>query len=310
MVDKVAQRLNITRRNWYDAFKMGLSIKGYEYYKIPEEIRFRYPAPGSVALDDSSYPHLFKKHWKTPFRDSHFNIRPLEKKLEQDENTKHYISGLVTFNPDTEPHLAGMQMPDVSDLEICSDHPDLNSEEMTKQLWEEFEDIPNVLATLKRDYSPYINDYSHDYNQVNAQWRDRGASGFLNEAKTREFFVELEFWIEGIIGEQQIRTKKVQFYKGTPKKWQVLDDNAHDRDQIEKMQAAIQAPTPEQLEHWQEKHSKPMQLPFNNENVTAWRDDPLAIESADFDPEFLQVDRKRSKQFFLERYEKPKELTE
>jgi hypothetical protein len=218
---------------------MGLSIKGYEYYKIPEEIRFRYPAPGSVALDDSSYPHLFKKHWKTPFRDSHFNIRPLEKKLEQDENTKHYISGLVTFNPDTEPHLAGMQMPDVSDLEICSDHPDLNSEEMTKQLWEEFEDIPNVLATLKRDYSPYINDYSHDYNQVNAQWRDRGASGFLNEAKTREFFVELEFWIEGIIGEQQIRTKKVQFYKGTPKKWQVLDDNAHDRDQIEKMQAAI-----------------------------------------------------------------------
>lgn len=74
---------------------------------------------------------------------------------------------------------------------------------------------------------------------MNAQWRDRGASGFLNEAKTREFFVELEFWIEGIIGEQQIRTKKVQFYKGTPKKWQVLDDNAHDRDQIEKMQAAI-----------------------------------------------------------------------
>lgn len=57
-----------------------------------------------------------------------------------------------------------MQMPDVSDLEICTDHPDLNSEEMTKQLWEEFEDIPNVLATLKRDYSPYINDYSHDYN--------------------------------------------------------------------------------------------------------------------------------------------------
>jgi hypothetical protein len=52
-----------------------------------------------------------------------------------------------------------------------------------------------------------------------------------------------------------------------------------------------------------------MQLPFNNANVTAWRDEPLAIASADFDPEFLQVDRKRSKQFFLDRYEKPKELT-
>jgi len=89
-------------------------------------------------------------------------------------------------------------------------------------------------------------------------------------------FVELEYWITDIIGAKQIATKQIQFYKGTPKKWQVLDDAAHDRDQIEKMQAAIQAPAPEQLEHWKEKHSKPMQLPFSNENVAAWRDEPLA----------------------------------
>jgi hypothetical protein len=76
------------------------------------------------------------------------------------------------------------------------------------------------------------------------------------------------------------------------------------------MQAAIQAPAPEQLEHWKEKHSKPMQLPFTNENVTAWRDEPLAKDTADFDPAFIQLDRQRSKQFFLERYEKPKELAE
>jgi len=36
----------------------------------------------------------------------------------------------------------------------------------------------------------------------------------------------------------------------------------------------------------------------------------LAIETADFDPEFLQIDRERKKKFFIERYEKPKELTE
>jgi hypothetical protein len=53
-----------------------------------------------------------------------------------------------------------------------------------------------------------------------------------------------------------------------------------------------------------------MQLPFTNANVTAWRDEPLAIESAEFDPEFLQIDRDRKKKFFIERYEKPKELTE
>ena len=61
---------------------------------------------------------------------------------------------------------------------------------------------------------------------------------------------------------------------------------------------------------YRDKHNKPMQLPFNNANVTAWRDEPLAVESADFDPEFLQIDRERKKKFFIERYEKPKELTE
>lgn len=53
-----------------------------------------------------------------------------------------------------------------------------------------------------------------------------------------------------------------------------------------------------------------MQLPFNNENASAWRDEPLAIQSADFDPEFIQIDKERSRKFFIERYEKPKELTE
>ena len=59
------------------------------------------------------------------------------------------------------------------------------------------------------------------------------------------------------------------------------------------MQAAIQAPLPEELEAFEEKHSAPMKLPFNNANATAWRDEPLAIDSADFDPEFLQIDRER-----------------
>lgn len=53
-----------------------------------------------------------------------------------------------------------------------------------------------------------------------------------------------------------------------------------------------------------------MTLPINNANVSAWRDDPLATDSADFDPKFIEYDRERRKKFFLERYEKPKELTE
>jgi hypothetical protein len=81
MVDKILTKASQTRKNWYEAFKMGCNIKGYEYYKYPDEIRYRYPAPGSVALDEVSYPHLFKKHWKIPFRDSPYNIRRKEKKV-------------------------------------------------------------------------------------------------------------------------------------------------------------------------------------------------------------------------------------
>lgn len=32
MVDKIANKLSVTRKNWYEAFKMGCNIKGYEYY--------------------------------------------------------------------------------------------------------------------------------------------------------------------------------------------------------------------------------------------------------------------------------------
>ena len=75
------------------------------------------------------------------------------------------------------------------------------------------------------------------------------------------------------------------------------------------MQAACDVPMPEQLEMWQEKHNKPIQAPFNNANVQKWRDDPRAIESADFDPALLGQDREQKTRLFLERYEKPKELS-
>lgn len=101
MVDKLLKTVNTTRKNWYEAFKMSVNIKGYEYYQAPDEIRYRYPAPGSVSHDKDSYPHLFKKHWKTPFRDSPYNIRRKEKKVDPAVNTKHYISGLVKWDPVT-----------------------------------------------------------------------------------------------------------------------------------------------------------------------------------------------------------------
>ena len=67
---------------------------------------------------------------------------------------------------------------------------------------------------------------------------------------------------------------------------------------------------PDELEMYQAKHDRPMTLPFTNENVSAWRDDQRAIDNADFDPQFIEYDRERRKKYFLERYEKPKELAE
>jgi len=65
----------------------------------------------------------------------------------------------------------------------------------------------------------------------------------------------------------------------------------------------VQAPLPEELEMYKEKHDVPMQLPFTNENMRAWRDEPLARDTADFDPDFLQIDREKRKKYFIERYE-------
>lgn len=131
-----------------------------------------------------------------------------------------------------------------------------------------------------------------------------------NSPRMKEMFVELEHWIEDVIGKPQILAKQADAYKGQPKKWQLLDDACFSRDQIEKLQAAVDAPMPEQLEEWRSKSTLPIQAPFTNENVARWRDEPKAIESADFDPELLGHDKENKRRLFLERYQKPKELTE
>jgi hypothetical protein len=51
-----------------------------------------------------------------------------------------------------------------------------------------------------------------------------------------------------------------------------------------------------------------MQLPATNQTVKAWRDDPLAVESADFDPVLLSEQRKQKKNEYIGRFEAPKQL--
>jgi len=60
MSDKVVKAIKRGRADMWDSVKRGLSIAGYKYYKPPEGIHFRYPAPGSGALDWEDHPNLYK----------------------------------------------------------------------------------------------------------------------------------------------------------------------------------------------------------------------------------------------------------
>ena len=73
-MDKIVSKINHTRLNWWAAFKEGISPKGYKYYPVPPEIKYRYPAPGSSPHEPVDHPNLYKIHWKTPYRDSVYNI--------------------------------------------------------------------------------------------------------------------------------------------------------------------------------------------------------------------------------------------
>lgn len=95
-MDKLATAVNRTRLNWWDAFKKGINIKGYEYYKPPGEIKYRYPAPGSCPIDDEDHP--YNEHYKTPFKASHYNIRDKKKVVISEEEAK-FNAFIGTFDP-------------------------------------------------------------------------------------------------------------------------------------------------------------------------------------------------------------------
>ena len=116
---------------------------------------------------------------------------------------------------------------------------------------------------------------------------DRDYSGMANDWQSRATVVELEGLIEDVIAKDRLEEKKFKMYKGQVKKWQILDDATFDRDQIEKVQAAAQAPLPEELEMYRDNTKEWFYGNVNNENARAWRDEALPTDSADFDPDFL-----------------------
>jgi hypothetical protein len=103
LMDKVLSKAAKTRETWWTAIKVFARLKGYHYYMPPKELKYRYPAPGSVKHTEKDMPHLFKQHWKNSFRDSPYNIRPKEKLLSSQDVPAYMIKQKhLNFDPNNE----------------------------------------------------------------------------------------------------------------------------------------------------------------------------------------------------------------
>jgi hypothetical protein len=102
MADKIVTLVKKGRADVWEAFKKGISITGYKYYQPPPAIKYRYPAPGSCALDVEDHPNLYKNDWKTPFRMSEYNIQKQEWSERWDDPAvaERLISKMPYFNPE------------------------------------------------------------------------------------------------------------------------------------------------------------------------------------------------------------------
>ena len=205
-MDKVLGKVNQTRLNWYQALKNGINLKGYGYYKPPSELKYRYPAPGSVPHDEVDHPHLYKKHWKTPFRESPYNIQKKEKLIPDEVNVEVSASSFPEFNPSDyyDSLILREQLPSMSDKKPLYDKKEESLDDLKDELWAAFESQPKIMEIMARDYTPYQLDLDEDYNQKHWQFRERGAMAFDADPILREITLELEYMVENVIGYNRI----------------------------------------------------------------------------------------------------------
>ena len=219
MVDKLLSKAKKLRGTWWEAFTVARGVKGHQYYDIPKEIKYRYPAPGSCPLDKDDHPNLYKRHWKTPFRDSNYNIRPIEKQYTMEENTIHAIMNTPTIDPqanEAERRLSLQQNANMDHLEVVEDGTPADSEDKLQEMWDSFEAMAEHQKITGRDFAPWTRDLDDDYNQVNhiIGGYEKDYSGMANDWKSRKTVEELEYMIENIIGEKRIKEQKFKMYKG------------------------------------------------------------------------------------------------
>lgn len=61
---------------------------------------------------------------------------------------------------------------------------------------------------------PGNHDYEDDYNPLHMKWRERDCTGMANDPRMKSMFVDLEYWIEDVVGVRRKEDGFVPTYKG------------------------------------------------------------------------------------------------
>ena len=203
-MDKLLKQAHKSKGNWWVAFKDTVNLPGYRYYEHPTELKYRYPAPGSCNHDRVDHPNLFKRHWKTPFKDSHLNVRTDERVWDDKDGFSNYVSAKPEFDANNKYDRIALRGADnnYDDIEVDHDYLDepLNSDEMLSQIHEICEKQAEGQHLLTRDYSDYHDGVEQEYNQIHAVWWDRDMIGVEGDPRFRHIVVDLEHWVEDVIG--------------------------------------------------------------------------------------------------------------
>lgn len=171
-----------------------------------------------------------------------------------------------------------------------------------------FQEHVDSLEDFRIDDAPYQANLDDVYNPTYFMNFDKEHTGIRGDRVMEQIYLDLEYILEERIAKPRKEAGSMPMKKGETKLWQVLDDAGHDPEEIAKIQSAIRAPSPAELDEYREKDQVQLQFPINNANVQKWRDDPKAFEEPEFDFAQLLEKKNKTKTFYLDRYEKPKEL--
>ncbi len=188
-MSRVVRKIKETRHNWWEGLKFFCRLRGYKYYKPPKELKYRYPAPGSVPHTQEDKPHLYKLDYKTPFRDSQFNIR--EKPLESGvfENERHWseFEGWDESNPYEKARADYPRLTKFIDTQgVCLEKElfMLGEEEQVEALWEDFQEKIDQDPLMRKYYTQWNEQYLDDvYEPTFMLFHERLTSGLDNDKR-------------------------------------------------------------------------------------------------------------------------------